>query len=157
MVPMNSITRDFLELYDKVNALHRRRCLSIHPEFCTLSIDDDYYLDTLYNMKKANLGDFASAIGVTKPGVTKIVRRFLEKGYLVKTQSETDRRLFYITLAPEWQAYFDRLYALYDEVIRDLLQGLDEETIDTFADSLHRIAANARRIVHAEERDGVEE
>jgi DNA-binding MarR family transcriptional regulator len=74
-------------------------------QFPELSMRQVYYLETILRMESPTFSDVAQSLGITKPSVTAIVEKLIQKGYVKKVQSEEDRRIFYITPTPKAEEF----------------------------------------------------
>lgn len=60
------------------------------------NISDYYYLTTIYQMGQPNMGEVAEKLNLTKPAISALVRRLLQKDLIKKIQSEEDRRMYFL-------------------------------------------------------------
>ena len=60
--------------------------------------NDYYYLYVIESLGEPNFSTIASALNLTKPGVTAIVRKLCNMGLVVKNQSEEDKRVYFVSL-----------------------------------------------------------
>ncbi len=63
-----------------------------------LSMRQIYYLETISGMEQPTPSELARLLGVSKPSITAIVNKLVQKGYLKKVQSGEDRRSFFLVL-----------------------------------------------------------
>ncbi len=84
------------------------------------------YLDTIARLDHPTFSDLARNLRVSKPSVTAIVGKLLQKGYVEKVRSAEDRRAFYVLMTEKGQA----LSRLHDNIHRRIAehftQALDE-------------------------------
>ncbi len=98
-------------------------------QFAELSMRQVYYLDTILRLENPTFSDLAQQFGVSKPSVTALVGKLIEKGFVEKVQSEADRRVYYIR-PTEKAAEFARLHqATHQKMAQYLVRNLDEAEV----------------------------
>ncbi|HCU42820.1 MarR family transcriptional regulator [Leuconostoc falkenbergense] len=122
---MEQISQLFSKLYDKV-AINYQNSPTRSQLFPELSANDEYYLDILYSQSETTATQFADQAGISKPAATRIVKRFVAAGYLVKKPSKHDKRVIFLTLSPEMSQHCQQNYRLFDQVFLDAISILDE-------------------------------
>lgn len=63
-----------------------------------LSLTQMHYLEVMNSLQNPNITELASALQLTKPTVTVALDKLIEKEYLVKVQSDADRRTSHLHL-----------------------------------------------------------
>lgn len=104
--------------------------LSIEPDF---NIGDYYYLLAIYNMQHPNFGDVAETLNLTKPAISALIKRLQKHGLIEKSQSEDDKRIFYLELTQKGIDLIEgdhHVYSHIESIIStnvsgDQLQALD--------------------------------
>ena len=56
-------------------------------EFSKLTIKQYFYLDLISRMENPTFTELADALQITKPSVSAIVNKLVDKGYIIKVQS----------------------------------------------------------------------
>ena len=67
--------------------------------FC-LTITQLHYLHSIKEHPSVTASELAALFHVQKPTVTNILSRLIKQGYVDRTQSGDDRRIFYLSLSP---------------------------------------------------------
>lgn len=98
------------------------------------------YLDVIAQTKDCTVSKIADALGITKSAVTMKVSELVKRGILLKTQSETDKRVFYLCLHPEVQDVYDRYDNIFAAIGRKMEQKYTPEEISLFCRMLQDIA-----------------
>lgn len=97
------------------------------------------YLDIIYNSDQITLSDFALKSEVSKPGATQIINKFIKSGYVIKTLSTTDKRVYYIELSEEMKVYFKESYKSLNQLYDKCLSTLSKEEIENLNNILLKI------------------
>lgn len=103
---------------------------------------EDHYLDIIYSLKKITLTKFAELANVTKPAATQIVNKFINKGYVIKSVSENDRRVCYIELTEQIKNHFRENYKKLNDIYNECLSFLSDEEFEQFNHILLKINDN---------------
>lgn len=87
------------------------------------------YLDIIYNSKRITLSDFAIKSKVSKPGATQIINKFIKEKYVIKTLSNSDKRVYYIELSEDMKIYFEGSYKTLNQLYNKCLSSLSKEEL----------------------------
>lgn len=113
-----------------------------NDETNSFNLNDYFYLTTIYNLGNPNLGDVARELKLTKPAISALVARLSKNQLIEKTQSEEDRRIFYLHVTDKGKQIIEGdnlLYTQLSEIIENLasenqlkdLQELLEKVVNT--------------------------
>lgn len=103
-------------------------------EFSKLTIKQYFYLDLIARLKKPTFTDLAEALKITKPSVSNIVNKLIEKGYVYKEQCEDDQRSYHLFLSEKGLALIEaeqKIYRFFSYHIRTTLNKAELEQFDT--------------------------
>jgi DNA-binding MarR family transcriptional regulator len=126
------LTRSFAEL--EAQAMHE-------GDLANLSMRQVVFLESIARMERPTFSDLARLHAVTKPSVTAIVGKLIQKGFVEKVQSPDDRRSFYLLLTEKGQA----LAAVHDRIHHHIAQtfttALEPAELETLGRLLHKVMA----------------
>ena len=92
--------------------------------FARLTIHQLQYIDAIYQLGEPSITEIAERLKITKASVTTGVNKLLHMGYITKTQSSEDRRVYHVSLTDAGrqlvQAKYQALHE-YGEFIRSAL------------------------------------
>jgi DNA-binding MarR family transcriptional regulator len=112
-------------------------------ELAELSMKQMVYLETIARLDHPTFSDLAKNLGVSKPSVTAIVSKLLQKGYVEKIQSAEDRRAFYVLLTDKGRA-LSRLHDnLHRRIAEHFIHALDEHELHQLARLLNKALKSA--------------
>jgi DNA-binding MarR family transcriptional regulator len=66
--------------------------------FARLTIHQFQYIDAIYELGEPTVTELAARLNITKASVTTGVNKLVSLGYVTKTQSSTDRRVYHVSL-----------------------------------------------------------
>ena len=107
-----------------------------------ISNNENYYLDIIFNLKKITLTKFAEMAKVTKPAATQIINKFIDKGYVTKSISNSDKRVCYIELTENIKKYFNESYQKLNQFYQECMSFLSNEELKEFNTILLKINDN---------------
>lgn len=98
------------------------------------------YLDVISQNERCTVSKLADLLGITKSAVTMKVNELVKRGFLTKTQSETDKRVFYLTLHPEIQDIYDRYDNIFTSIGQKMAGKYTPEELSLFCRMLLDVA-----------------
>ena len=91
------------------------------------SNNDYYYLIIIDSMGKPNFSEIAEVLGVTKPAVSAIVRKLSDMELIFKSQSEKDKRVFYVELTEKGKNILNGDMEVYKWVVDNIYDITENE------------------------------
>ena len=86
--------------------------------------------------KAETISQISDAVEVLQPAVTKIARKFSDRGLLKVTGTEKDRRQKRVSMTAEGAAFIGKLQAALMPDVLECFSNWPEEKLDTFADQI---------------------
>lgn len=111
---------------------------TLQNESSGFNMNDYYYLTKIYEMGKPKLGDLAAMLSLTKPAISAMVKRLEKNKLVIKTQSEEDRRVFFLQLSEKGLAIIEGDYRLYERLAELLKDTFTVEQVEILSESLNR-------------------
>ena len=117
-----------MSLYESLNAFYYNMSLNellmmnkntVYPNITYNSL---LYLDLITYFARCTPSKLAQALQISKSAVTVKVNELIRQGLVVKTQSETDRRVFYLSISPK----VERDYRQYDKKLRNAVSAIQK-------------------------------
>lgn len=112
----NEIYNKFMEKYYKSNIFKEY--------FSNLSYRDIQYLEVIHKYKIITISELAYNLEITKSAVTQNINKLIKNGYVDKTQSESDKRNYNLTLTENVNEYFLKNDKVLNELYNDSLSGI---------------------------------
>jgi DNA-binding MarR family transcriptional regulator len=128
-----ALIRHILKLAEDIYRLIK---LSVPPEWLTsdLTVAQLRILLVLYTEGPSRMSSIASSIGIAVSTATGIVDNLVKKELLIRSDDPEDRRLVICALSPRGQETINRLWAMSQFQIENLLQGLSLEQLKKAAE-----------------------
>ena len=112
---------------------------SIYP---SMTYNSFLYLDLIAYKDDCTVSYLADALHVSKSAVTSKVNELIKLGLVVKTQSEKDRRVYYLTVSPEVAADNRQYDKRLNRAVRVLEERYGEKELGTFRGMLELLSAS---------------
>lgn len=93
------------------------------------NMNDYYYLTVIYQLGRPNLGEVADALNLTRPSISAMVQRLIKNDLVVKTQSDKDKRISYLSLTDKGLKIMQGDEALYENLAERMAGFLNEEQL----------------------------
>ena len=130
---------NLFELVEEINKKFLERYYEISEgieERLELSERDFYYLRIILEAQKMNLTEFAG---------TKIINKYLKKGYVIKEVSEEDKRFSYIQLSDELKNYLEKDQQIANRIYESFLGVLNKNEREMLEKLLVKIKSNFKK------------
>ncbi len=122
-------------------ALYELKRLYSHDKKSVLSYHDTLYL----NIIEAHPNEYTSSqvadlLKITRPSVTEKINQLCKKGYILRTQSETDKRVFYLAINPNSPKDYEMTAAYEGEIESSILEKFGEDKVDIFCEMIEYLS-----------------
>ncbi len=104
------------------------------------------YHDTLYlNIIEAHPNEYTSSqiadlLKITRPSVTEKINQLCKKGYLIRTQSQSDKRVYYLSINPNSPKDYETTVNYENEIERRVLEKFGEDKVDIFCEVIEHLS-----------------
>ena len=93
-----------------------------------------HYLDAIFHLEDPKISELASYLNVSKPTVTFALNKMEKQGFVIKTQSDEDRRFFSIQLTPkgkELAKFHDKIHKNFADFFKQVLDEKELKALET--------------------------
>ena len=122
---------------NKLGSLKEKKVESLAA--CDFSYSYFKYFETIYRLEHPTFLDITKTMNLSKPTVTIMVSKLIEKGLVQKTRSTKDSRVYYLSLTEKG----NELASAYDKVFKNFLIEIstlyNKEEMKTLISLLNRI------------------
>ena len=109
-------------------------------EYQDLSAASIHYIDVMSTMHHPTSVELADKLGLSKPSVTIMVSKLVENGYVQKTRSHEDGRVFYLALTEKGKTIANAYHEAHYKVVEHISSRLSLEEIETLIALLTKIS-----------------
>jgi DNA-binding MarR family transcriptional regulator len=108
-------------------------------DFSDLTQQQFRYLQVIVRMKNLNLTELAGELGITKPTVTVLVDKLVEKGYVSRVKSDEDRRTMHLHINKKGARINALREVAYNRLAEKIKSGLSETETAIFTELLKKL------------------
>ena len=132
---------NFLSVYDKFKVEFFRRLFSLVREReGSLSAMEAFSVEIIKELDAPTISQFADFLGISQSNATYKVNSLIKKGYILKENSDVDRREYHLKLTDKYYNYNGLMKSYVDTVMQRIDQRFTPEEVQTFARILGVIA-----------------
>jgi DNA-binding MarR family transcriptional regulator len=111
----------------------------IQSDFNDLTRKQFHYLQVIIRMKNPALSELARELGITKPTVTVLVDKLVEKGYVRRVKSDDDRRSMHLHLNKKGNKINTLREIAHNRIAEKIKSGLSETETAIFTTLLNKL------------------
>lgn len=131
----------FLEVYDKFKLEFFRRIFELVRERDgSLSAMEAFSIEVIHALHEPTIGEFAEFLNISQSNATYKVSNLIKKGYLIKQNSEADRREYRLVLSDKYYGYTDIMRSYVDTVMDRVKESFSPEEQASFTAALAMIS-----------------
>ncbi len=128
---------NFTEVYDKFELEFFRRLFSLVREReGSLSAMEAFSVEIIHQMKEPTISQFADFLGISQSNATYKVNSLIKKGYIIKENSDVDRREYHLRLSEKYYQYSGLMRGYVDTVMERMEQRFPPEALETLTEML---------------------
>jgi DNA-binding MarR family transcriptional regulator len=135
------IEENFNDVFDKFRfQFYRRIFEAVRERDGSLSAMEAFSLEIIDLLNAPTIGEFADFLNISQSNATYKVNSLMRKGYLVRQNSETDRREYHLVLSEKFLNYISFLTTYTDTVMQRIEARFPQEDVETFDRMLKTIS-----------------
>lgn len=116
------LEQSFTDVYTKFKMnLYRKMFARFEDREATLTTVETFCMEIIHAMQKPTVNEFASFAQISPPNAAYKVNSLIQKGYLNKIRSDTDKREYYLQPTPKYFEYYN-LSQSYVKTVVDRMQ-----------------------------------
>lgn len=123
-----------VNLFRSINTIEEQAVRT--GEYRDVTVNDMHVIEAIGTGAPKNMTSVARLLSVTTGTLTISMNSLVKKGYVQRVRSEEDRRVVLVSLTDRGKKAFLLHKKFHDEMIRAVLDGLDEEEQEVLRHSL---------------------
>ncbi len=128
-----NVEKHFEDVFDKFKYQFFRRIFdAVREREGSLSAMEAFSLEIIEMLHAPTIGQFADFLNISQSNATYKVNSLIRKGYLVRQNSETDRREYHLILSEKFYQYMSLLTSYEDTVMQRIQARFPEEDLAAF-------------------------
>ena len=101
------LVKEITDLYKKSRLLTYQQMFGrIREKDGSLSATEAYAVDVIYLLGRPTITQLAETLGISQPNATYKVNNLVNKGYVIKTVSEDDKRECHLSVSDRFYKYY---------------------------------------------------
>ncbi len=92
-----------------------------------------------YSSEDMSAGDLGNALGISKPRVTVLLKKLVQRGYIVYREDSNDKRKTMVSITEQGKDYYEEENRKVLEYIEYLLESIGDEKMFSLIDILQEI------------------
>lgn len=94
---------------------------------CKVSLAQCHALVEIGRLNNTTMKELSNILGLDKSTTSRTVESLVKKGYVIRTQSEKDKRCVNIRLDPKGEAVFQRIESRMNEKFKNVFEEIQED------------------------------
>lgn len=124
------IEESFTSVFDKFKfQFYRKIFESVRERDGSLSAMEAFSLEIIDLLGAPTIGEFADFLNISQSNATYKVNSLMKKGYLVRQNSETDRREYHLVLSEKFYNYMSLLTSYENTVLERMQERFSAEEL----------------------------
>lgn len=123
----SELYKNLCDFREKTYHIFLKKKEQANSKITEISTHDEHYLKIIAKLEKSNLALFSDTANISRPAGTKIIKKFIEKGYVTKTLNENDNREYLIELSDCAKEYVKESAVLFSKILDEKFSVLTEQ------------------------------
>ena len=131
------LKENFTEVYDKFELEFFRRLFTLVREReGSLSAMEAFSVEIIRQMGAPTISQFADFLGISQSNATYKVNSLIKKGYIIKENSDVDRREYHLHLSEKYYQYSGLMRGYVDTVMERMEKRFRPEELEKLTEML---------------------
>ncbi len=110
--------------------------------YSDITLSQLYYIEAVYNLGTPTVSELSSHLKITKASTSEGVRKLIDRGLLMKTQSSQDRRVFHLSLSESGLKLIEAEAGALSEFVSNIKNSLDDSEMYLMGEIFKKILKN---------------
>ena len=136
------LKESFAQIYTKFKLHFYRQVFSssLQNREATLTTVETFCMEIIQAMGSPTVNEFASFVHISPPNAAYKVNSLIQKGYLKKVQSQSDRREYHIVPTQKYMDYYNVSYTYLSTVLQRVEKRFPPEDVKKLEEMLQVIS-----------------
>lgn len=129
----DTLEESFLDVYRKFKIRYYQNVFAQAPDReLSLTTIESFCAEIIGALDEPTINEFASFVNISSPNATYRVNSLIQKGYIEKVQSETDKREYHLKMTDKYYKYYNISQEYVNEVLKRVRKECSDEEIKVF-------------------------
>ncbi len=130
----------FSEVYKKFKIYFYKNVFNqIQNRELSLTTVEVFCVEIIDALKNPTINEFANFINISSPNAAYKVNSLIQKGYVKKIRSDTDKREYHLTVTDKYYKYYNISQRYVDTVLERVRNNFTKEEVDLFEKMFEKI------------------
>ncbi|MDO5028901.1 MAG: MarR family winged helix-turn-helix transcriptional regulator [Bacillota bacterium] len=134
--------KQFLKVYNRFKLDFYRTLNMGENKEDTLTVSESFCLEVINGLKKPTVRDVANFMKISQPNAAYKISNLEEKGYITKTQSKEDKRVFYLNVTKKYDKFSQKKNKNLADILDQLEKSLSPEDLQKTEEVLKAVYDN---------------
>lgn len=127
------LEKSFSEVYKKFKIRYYQNVFAQAPNReLSLTTVEAFCAEIIGALQNPTINEFANFINISSPNATYKVNSLIQKGYIEKVQSETDKREYHLRVTDKYYKYYNISQSYVDTVLQRVKERCTPEEVEVF-------------------------
>lgn len=104
-----------------------------------ITTDQHYTLRYIKQRSHCTSSELAEVFAVNKSAITAIITRLADKGLIVRTRDENDRRVVYLALTEKGEVLFNECEQRVHHLVEEFITKFNDDEINSFIETYEKL------------------
>ena len=135
------LEKEFSSVYTKFKLHFYQKVFSrIQDREASLTTVETFCMEIIHALGKPTVNEFASFVNISPPNAAYKVNSLVKKGYLVREQSDDDKREYHLCVTQKYRDYYNISYQYLETVMHRIEERFPPEEVEHMEKMLHVIS-----------------
>lgn len=135
------LEKSFSDVYLKFKLhFYKKVFKQIQSRETSLTTVETFCVEIIHALGEPTVNEFANFIKVSSPNAAYKVNSLIQKGYIEKVQSKTDKREYHLHVTNKYYEYYDMSQKYINEVVRRMENTFTKEQLATLEECLTTVS-----------------
>lgn len=132
---------EFLKIYNRFR-LDFYRNLNFDETEDALTVSESFCLEVINGLDQATVRDVAAFMKISQPNAAYKISNLEEKGYITKTQSQEDKRIFFLNVTKKYDGFLKKKNANVICLLEEIMGNLSPTEIEEAVEIIKKLNEN---------------
>lgn len=137
----NELSKEFLMIYNRFR-LDFYRNLNFGESDDSLTVSESFCLEVINGLNKATVRDVALFMKISQPNAAYKISNLENKGYITKTQSQEDKRVFYLDVTEKYKGFLEKKNSGVLELLDKIMENLSDSELKSTTEVIRKLNEN---------------
>lgn len=114
----------------------------ISGAYADMTLSHLYYVEAVYQLNRPTVSELSNHLMVSKASTSEAIKKLINRGLLIKSQSENDKRVYHVALSDTALKLMEAEKKAMEEFTDNIKNSLNDDEIRFLEDIFKRILRN---------------